>query len=270
MKVRFFNIRVIKRFGLIATWTLLLFSIIVLFFPINDENKWFVFAGVVVQHFIIYVVIWFYSNIKKHVSLKINGTTIIIKEGNLFELPGKKVITFNEFFDTKVDDKIIAKGSLNGEFIDKYVSSVPDLDKHIEKQLINTQPKLIDQIRVGKSICYDLGTIVTYQDYLLLAYSRFDEHNRAFLTTNDIATLYLNMWLEIDKIKACNSICFPVLGSNNLVRGLNYTPQQLVELMLWSYRISGVKMTRLSTITVVVHPSMTDKIDFLKLKDYED
>ena len=41
---------------------------------------------------------------------KVNGEKIIVKEGNIFEEPGKKVIAFNQYFDTTVDDEIIAKG----------------------------------------------------------------------------------------------------------------------------------------------------------------
>ena len=80
----------------------------------------------------------------------------------------------------------------------------------------------------------------------------------------------MNMWDEIDIYKACNSVCLPVLGSSKLVRGMNYTPQQLIELLLWSFRLSGVKLERSATITVIVHESMVNEINFIKLKNYSD
>ncbi|MCC9872603.1 hypothetical protein HK153_06800, partial [Streptococcus agalactiae] len=53
----------------------------------------------------------------RQVNIKIGVTTLIVKSGDIFEEDGLKAIAFNEYFDTTVDDKIIAKKSLNGQFI---------------------------------------------------------------------------------------------------------------------------------------------------------
>lgn len=270
MKVSLFHNRILKSFGSIATWTFAIFSIVVIFLPVTDANKWCVLGGLILLHIFIYFGIWIYYNLKKSVAIKIRNTKIIIKEGDLFAEKGKKVIAFNEYFDTQADDIIIAKGSLNGIFVKKYISDVGVLDQHITEFLSNRKPVFIDQQRLGKKIRYDLGTIVPYEDFYLLAYSRFDENNCAYLENDDIAKVYLKMWSEIDILKACNSICMPVLGSGRIVRKFDYTPQQLLELLLWSFRISGVNMTRLASITIVVHKTMVDSIDFLKLQDYSD
>ena len=52
------------------------------------------------------------------ITLKIKGITVKIEEGDIFKSPDWKVIPFNEFFDTIVDDVVIARNSLNGKFID--------------------------------------------------------------------------------------------------------------------------------------------------------
>ena len=270
MKISLFNRRIWKIFGGVASWTLAIFSVAVIFLPVTDECKWYVLGGLAALHIIIYISAWIYYNKKKSITIKIRKTKIEIKEGDIFAEIGKKVIAFNEYFDTQVDDVIIAKKSLNGLFITDYIDDVASLDQHISDFLSTRVPTLVDERRVGKKVKYDLGTIVPYNDYYLLAYSRFDENNRAFLEKDDIAKVYLKMWNEIDILKACDSICMPVLGSSGLVRKMDYTPQQLLELLLWSFRISGVNMTRLASITIVVHKTMTDSIDFLKLKDYSD
>lgn len=270
MKVSFFNNRVLKAFGSIATWTLAVFSVAIIFIPITDECKWYICGGLVLLHVFLYIGVWIYYNKKKSATVKIRNTKITIKEGDLFKEEGKKVIAFNEYFDTQVDDVIIAKKSLNGIFITEHVSDVASFDRHISDFLSNRTPVFVDERRLGKKIRYDLGTIVPYEDYYLLAYSRFDENNCAFLEKDDIAKVYLKMWSEIDILKACNSICMPVLGSSRLVRKMDYTPQQLLELLLWSFRISGMNMTRLASITIVVHKTMVESIDFLKLQDYSD
>ena len=270
MKVSLFNNRILKTFGSIATWTLAIFSVAIIFIPVTDKCKWYVFGGLILLHILIYLGVWLYYNKKKSVTVKIRNTKITIKEGDLFAEKGKKLIAFNQYFDTQVDDVIIAKGSLNGIFVTEHISDVASLDRHISDFLSKRKPAFVDEQRSGKKIRYDLGTIVPYEDYYLLAYSRFDENNCAYLDKDDIAKVYLKMWSEIDILKACNSICMPVLGSSRIVRKMDYTPQQLLELLLWSFRISGVNMTRLASITIVVHKTMVDSIDFLKLQDYSD
>lgn len=268
MKISPLSKYVLNLFGKIATWTLALFSIIIPFLPNLYENRFCVIGIMVILHIVLYISLWLYLNTTKKVTFRINGTKIIVKEGNIFEEPGKKVIAFNEYFDTTVDDEIIAKGSLNGVFVEKYTIK-KDLDEYIEAHA-KRNLLLVDEKRCGKQSKYKLGTIVPYGDFFLLAFSRFREDNRAFLNKDDIAKCYMNMWDEIDIYKACNSVCLPVLGSSKLVRGMNYTPQQLIELLLWSFRLSGVKLERSATLTVVVHKSMVNEINFIKLKDYSD
>lgn len=270
MKVPFFNGQILKCFGCVASWMLTIFSIVAIFWPITNKYKWCVFISLILLHIIAYLLIWNYFNIKKSITIRIRNTKIRIKEGDLFAETGKKIIAFNEYFDTRVDDIIIAKDSLNGIFITEHIEDVSALDQHISKVLSNRTPTFVDERSVGKKIKYDLGTIVPYDDFYLLAYSRFDENNSAYLQKDDLAKVYLKMWDEIDIIKACNSICMPILGSAGLVRKLNYTPQQLLEWILWTFRISGINMTRSASITIVVDKSVIEEIDFLKLKDYSD
>lgn len=271
MKVALFDKKVFKTFGRITTWTLAIFSVFAIFVPLTEKCKWPVFAFLIIIHIMILLGVYIYCNVKKKVTIKIRKTKIIIKEGDLFTEPGKKVIAFNEYFDTQVDDIVIAKNSLNGIFIKKHIKNIQRFDAHINDYLLhNKKPNFVDSKRLGKQIRYELGTIVPYNNFFLLAYSRFDENNCAYLERDDIAKLYLKMWDEIDILKACDSVCIPVLGSSGIVRKIDYTPQQLLELLLWSFRISGINMTRLASITIVVHRTMVDSIDFLKLKNFSD
>jgi len=63
---------------------------------------------------IVYVVLWWRSNNLQQIHTKIEGSDITIKQGGIFKQPDFKVIAFNEYFDTQVDDKIISRNSLNG------------------------------------------------------------------------------------------------------------------------------------------------------------
>lgn len=61
------------------------------------------------------------------ITLKIKGITVRIEEGDIFKSPNWKLIPFNEFFDTKVDDVVIARNSLNGKFIER-LQDIDDLN----------------------------------------------------------------------------------------------------------------------------------------------
>ena len=62
------------------------------------------FVGVML---IVYVLMWFHANHIRHVELSVNNSTIEISAGDVFQSEGLKIIAFNEYFDTQVDENII-------------------------------------------------------------------------------------------------------------------------------------------------------------------
>lgn len=273
MKYSIFNGTVIKTFANITAGILAVFSSIVIFVDFSIVSRWIVLGVLVLVLAVTYIGVWIYCNKKKQVKIKIRNTTIVVKEGDLFnEKDSKMVIPFNEYFDTQVDDVIIAKKSLHGLFITEKAGDLRLFKQNLYKSLKHTSIKYIDQRRSAeRMIQYPIGTCVVYNDYILLAYSRFHDDNTAYLHNSDVMEGYLNMWEQIDKIRAGNSISFPVLGTGGFVRfDQDYTPQQLLELMLLSFRVSGKNLARNATLRIIVHRSMMDDIDFLKLKGFSD
>ena len=84
--------------------------------------------GAIVIIIAFYIVSLIRANTLKKIKLNIKGSDFIIKQGDIFLQEGLKVINFNEYFDTIVDNKIIAKNSLNGEFITEKVKDLEKLD----------------------------------------------------------------------------------------------------------------------------------------------
>ena len=79
-----------------------------------------------------YLTIWVVAIFRSSRRLSINNSTLEIKSGDLFMQDGLKVIAFNEYFDTIVDDKIISKTSLNGIYLSgKSKSQLSSLDNEI-------------------------------------------------------------------------------------------------------------------------------------------
>lgn len=269
---RLFNRWIFEKFGKIAAGLATVFSVVIIYIqPKFQKAALLLFLALL---FLVYISVVIHANLKKGVTLKIRNTKIVIKQGDLFEEPGTKVIPMNEYFDVDIENGVVDPNSLHGQYIKSHAQKASEkLYSDIVKALQNKKPKTIDQERpYGGQIKYKLGTIYDdKQGFFLLAYSRFDKDNRAFLKNDDIVQCYTNLWNEIDIIRGTKSIVLPVLGAGGIVRfNKEYTPQQLIELILWSFRISGVHLSKNATLTIVVHESLVKDIDFLKLSYYSD
>ena len=269
---RIFNRWIFEKFGKIAAALATVFSIAIIY--VQDEYQKTALIIFLSSLLLSYVGVAIHANVKKSAVLKIRNTKIIIKQGDLFEETGTKIIPMNEYFDVDIKNGVVDSASLHGQYIKNYASKTPDmLYDDIITALQSKKPKVADQKRpYGGQIKYKLGTIYDdKQGFFLLAYSKFDKDNRAFLKNDDIVQCYTNLWNEIDIIRGTKSIAFPVLGAGGIVRfSKEYTPQQLIELILWSFRISGVHLSKKSTLSIIVHESLVKDIDFLKLSYYSD
>ena len=248
------------------------FSIVIIYVP-KDHQMDALWCGLGIL-FIIYIAVVIWANHKKQVAIKIGETKVLIKQGDLFTETGKKIIPANEYFEVETDQEVIDPNCLHGQDWRSHIKiSRESLYQDIVNALKGKNPSVVDQKReYGKQIRYRLGTIYDdHNDFFLLAYSRFDSDNRAYLRNEDIADCYLNMWNEIDIHRGSNSIVLPVLGASGIVRfRKTYTPQQLIELIMWSFRISGIRLNKTATLTIVVHESFVNEIDFLKFSYYSD
>jgi hypothetical protein len=223
----------------------------------------------------IYFGLWVRANSLKCIQLTINNSKTEVKFGDIFQEDGLKVIAFNEYFDTLVDEKIIASSSLNGKFIKEHVTDVDELNRAIcenkrllKQPLENEMENNTGRSGGGNTQKYKLGSIHEYSGYLLMAFTKFDEENRAFLTMLDYISCLLNFWNEIDILYANRSIVIPLLGTG-LTRLKGYetmSEQEKLEMLLWTFKVSRLKFTPPAKITIVIHESLNDRINFYKLK----
>jgi hypothetical protein len=250
-------------------------SIVFLFIEIDKDDK--AVIGIVALCLLIlcYVSIWFHSNFRRSITLKINASEVEVKFGDIFsETADLKVIAFNEYFDTIVDDNIISKRSLNGLYIEKfYKDKVAELDSIISADAHLPEALVMENItrKAGKMNKYELGTICVVDDYLLTALTRFDEQNRAYLEKNDYINCMLNFWNEVDRVYSGRTLALPVLGSGiTRFRGYdNITDQELLELIIWTFKVSRIKFTYPSKVKIVVYEKKSDKVNLLALKNIE-
>ncbi|WP_256625712.1 macro domain-containing protein, partial [Klebsiella michiganensis] len=221
--------------------------------------------------FVGYLWLWFRANGLREINLTIEESTVVIKTGDIFKQEGLKVIAFNEYFDTQVDERIIAQASLNGKFIREYCDcSVSELDAYIENYRFDSDEiKEINADRPeGKKQKFEIGTICVYHDYILTALSKFNRHNEAYLTMPEYLGFLINFWDKVNRVYAQKSVSVPIFGSGlTRIKGHKIIDEQdLLKIMLWTFRISEMRFKHPAKLTIMIHEGKIDKVNLLELK----
>lgn len=273
IKVSVFDKKLFRNYLAVLSVISLLTSFGLIAFELPDDFSIRVIAGIIIFALlvVVFLAMWVHANLEKVASLNFNNSTIEIKIGDIFNEPGLKAIPFNEFFDTQVDERIIASTTLNGIFLKRMHGRIEEIDRAIENDEIVNRNAIgsADGRLNGKKKRYELGSVCLFEDYLMVAFSRFDKDNRAYLRMRDYVDTLINFWNEVDIIYAGRSISIPLFGSG-ITRFKDYSSiseQELLELIIWSFKISRVKFTYPSKVSVVIHKSIIDKINFYKLKE---
>ncbi|MBF3653966.1 hypothetical protein ISF86_29935 [Burkholderia pseudomallei] len=271
VKVNFFDKRIVKQFLAITSAISASLSILLIFVEIPAKEKLTLGGFFLAMLALIYVVLWLRSNNLEEVNLDIEGSNVTVKKGDIFDQPGFKAIAFNEYFDTQVDDKIISTQSLNGIFITERLDiSAAELDKYIENYPFDTdeiQCKNTSR-KTGKTTKFSIGTICVYNDYILTAFSKFDEMNRAWLTMPDYLVFLINFWDRVNRVYAQKSVSVPIFGSGitRIKEHKNISDEDLLKIMLWTFRISEMRFKYPAKLTIVIHAGKMDRINLLDIR----
>ena len=230
---------------------------------INEKFQWWLWGLILLGAFLLLslVVFLIISKTKhKEYSTVINGKPITIKVGDIFKESGWKVIPFSERFDTDVDDRIVAHNTLNGKMIDYHVDNFDDFKQTIINAENDTKSNLKPHTVKGKKI-YPLGRLIPYKDFLLLAFSHFNENDRSYLNIGEYEQMLFSMWDEMRNVYAAKHIVLPLLGGGvttiNEFQEKNYT--DLLTCMLCTLRKSGFQPDQ--GISIILTQEAIEKID---------
>lgn len=212
--------------------------------------------GIVVLFAIIVALAYYYvvgKIYKDAVTLTIAQTPIEITCGDIFEVPGVKVIGCDTHFDTRVDDVVISKNSLHGKLILEH-GNVDEIKAVVEEaankaKLVKNSEGLYD---------FPLGTIIRYvssrdgQTYLMLAMTELNESFEAHTSMAKYEHMLMKMWKEIDRVYASYDVVLPVLGTG--IARFDDRPKNkdsLLRCMLCTFNSSGVSLN--SKIKIVIY-----------------
>lgn len=209
----------------------------------------------------------------KNANIKVGRMKVSVGVGDIWKAEGLKVIAWNEFFDTQVDDKIIARRSLHGRYITNHESDITALDNDIARDS-RLQGKIAEEgVRRplgGKTTRYKLGSIFVRGDFLMLAFTKFDVANRAYLTLAAYVDCLASFWKELNTIYSMRSITIPLMGSG-ITRfidsaGQTLPEQSLLRMMLWTLWQSNCKFAAPCKISIVLTEEVLEKVDLLALQ----
>jgi len=198
-----------------------------------------------------------------------SGRKGIIEFGDLFAKGKRIVIPVNDSFDTKVDEIVITKNSVHGQFVRKiFEGTREELDLLIEKQLKNISPQgVYGDEKSGKKKYYPLGTTIPVEQngktYYLFALTHF-KGNREEGNLLGYYCAVLRLIEYINNYKAGNPVYIPLLGA-----GLG----RLAKKKEWVLRnlISIFRMSRTSLADdihiVIYRKNIWEKINLNSFRD---
>ena len=246
-----------------------------------SKNSFFILMVWGFLWFLYYFFILFKEHRMDRLVLKINDSEVEIINGDILrncEDDSLRVIAFNEYFDTLVYEKIISSGSINGKFLNTLTDNeLNELDDFIKNNNELSDRFILQNVnrKRGKKKKYKIGSILCYKkNYLLTAFSKFDEKDRANLTLAEYIEFLMEFWNEIDRVYAGRTVELPLLGGG-ITRfkdtGNSLSHQELIENILWTFKISRLKFSYPAKIRILLYKdekvNEIKKIDLIKLKE---
>lgn len=207
------------------------------------------------------------NSIKVKISEKVSAT---VKFYDLFSCEGILVIPVNEYFDTKVDEKIISSNTLHGKFIKRFFGgNEEELREKIQASLSRIEPAEKNALRTdGNKTRYPLGTVceIEYNGNILylVALSRFNENNRAEVTNAEYLQVLIKLFSYIEQYSQGRTVNIPLIGGGH--GGVNLPAQKLLEFLLLSMLLQE-RLTLINGVNIVLHESVKEKIDLVSINE---
>ena len=212
---------------------------------------------------------------KKALDLKVSNTLRVkVAEGDLFDYAKDEnyvVIPVNEYFDTIVDNRIINKGTIHGQFILNYYGEEhTKLHEEIEAYFKDNKIEGKEVNRPeskGYTKKYPLGTCAIINkantNFVLLALTHFDEEDHAYVELSEFGRSISTMCKTLADMVEDKSIYMPLMGMG--LSRLNQSGQFILKYTLDT--IVGIKNLAIQKgINIVVYPPVAKTLYLNEIK----
>ena len=198
-----------------------------------------------------------------------SSTEICLKVGDIFKEEGWKAIGVNDFFDSVVDDDLVASKSLHGLVLSEFwAGNRGDWDDQIKSDLPARAGRYEHRPK-GKSLRYPIGSTASAsangEKFLFVALGRTDiSNNEASANVESFVCAVREMVSAARAKCAMETLIIPLMGSGLARVGAKHS--LLVDLIISAILEESRKSLVTSEIIIVIHPSNADAIN---LKDHK-
>lgn len=190
----------------------------------------------------------YYLKLRRSVTVSGKTATIKIEYADLFKVKkGKKLINFDECYSTNVGDRPedIKPGSVCGQYLAKY--PIDDIQSLIQSYGIQS----VGVSRYANKPRYESGTIIPRDKFLLMAFAKLDERGLGNMTYGEYLDCLDKLWEQIDIYHGTDDVYLPILGSRITRFDKDLSQQELLDIMIASYRLSPKRMKRPNVLHIV-------------------
>ena len=189
-------------------------------------------ANIIISRLVCFLLVWMGTSLLYLAFLKFRRWITI------------KVINFDECFTTQIGNATadINPNSICGQYLSLH--SDLDIQKLIEDARITPARS---KSKYQHKTRYDSGTIVPNGDDLLMAFAKLDERGKGRFFSRDEYLKCLDLlWKEIENYYSEKDVCVPILGAGTTSfdggAGASISQQDLLDMMIWSYKLSSHKI----------------------------
>lgn len=185
------------------------------------------------------VIYYCHKKYRKSVLIFGKNFSVSIEYGDILKVKkGKMIINFDECYTTKIGQMPgdIKPTSVCGQYLTKY--PIDDMPTLLQKAGVQS----IGFSKYNKIHKYKLGTIVPRDNFLLMAFTKLDKDGLSRMTYEDYLECLNTLWKQIDKYHGTDDVYIPILGSKITRMDKELSQQELLDVMLASYRLSPYKL----------------------------
>lgn len=233
-------------------------------FRTNWSREWNILSArlivFIVTFCFVHLVYNMYKQKRNKVFISGGNFSIQVEYGDLLQVSrGKVVINFDECFTTKVGEKPaeIKPMSICGQYLTQH--PIDNIQYLIDKSGIKPAR---GKSRYNDQDKYTPGTIIPNGNFLLMAFTKLDKNGLGCLTYEEYIECLEKLWEQIDLRHGTSDVYLPILGSNIVRFDKDLTQQELLDIMINSYRLSPKKMRKPYTLYI-----MCKKRDGFSLND---
>lgn len=236
-----------------------------------EQCKWFARldaqdVNIIISRVVCFLLVWVVTSLlymvflkfRRWITIKGQNYSIRVEYGNILKKRNcKRVIDFDECFTTQVGNGTadINPDSICGQYLILHpYLDVQQLIKDAKITPARGKSKYLHKTR------YDSGTIVPNGDDLLMAFAKLDEKGKGRFFSRDEYLACLNLlWKELENYYSEKDVCVPILGAGTTSfdggTGASISKQDLLDMMIWSYKLSSHKIKAPHKLRIVCRKS---------------